>query len=181
MKYQFTWQVSYDLPVGKGRAINVNGLANAILGGWTANGVAYLSTGVPIASPVMGAVDLLLQSAHRSDLRSKQRRAAHCRSVVRIELLSPRQHAIRCWIAPAYLDHVRTMGANDVDVTLSKSFSLGKERSLRFEVSSFNIANKAQFAAPNVPSLASGYPSFGQITTSINSPRQFQFGSRFMF
>jgi hypothetical protein len=181
VKYQFTWQVSYDLPVGKGRAINVNGLANSILGGWTANGVAYLSSGVPINSPVMGEsisyfnqrTDMTCDPSKGAPHTADQWFASSCFTAPATPFVAGS--------APAYLDHVRTMGANDVDATLSKSFSLGKERSLRFEVSSFNLANKAQFAAPNVSSEASGYPSFGQITNSINSPRQFQFGSRFTF
>jgi hypothetical protein len=50
-------------------------------------------------------------------------------------------------------------------------------------MSSFNIENKAQFAAPNVPSFSSGWAdnNFGQITATSNAPRQFQFGSRFTF
>ena len=55
VKYQFTWQASYDLPVGKGRALNLNGVGNAILGAWTADGVFYLSSGIPIASPTVNA------------------------------------------------------------------------------------------------------------------------------
>ena len=54
VKYSFTGQVSYDLPVGKGRAVNLNGVGNAILGGWTANGIVYIGGGVPIASPLSG-------------------------------------------------------------------------------------------------------------------------------
>jgi hypothetical protein len=73
------------------------------------------------------------------------------------------------------------MGAQDLDISLFKSFSFGKEKNLRFEVSSFNVANKAQFAAPIVSSEVTGYPNFGQITSNSNSPRQFQFGSRFTF
>ncbi len=54
VKYQFTGQVSYDLPVGKGQAVNLNGVANAILGGWTTNAILYLSTGFPSHSPASG-------------------------------------------------------------------------------------------------------------------------------
>ncbi len=54
VKYQFTWQASYDLPVGKDRAVNLNGISNAILGNWTVDGIFYLSSGVPIASPEVG-------------------------------------------------------------------------------------------------------------------------------
>ena len=197
VKYQFTWQVSYDLPVGKGRALNLNGLANSILGGWTANAVAYMSTGVPIASPIVGASTSYFNQ--RPNMKCDPGKGAphtvdkwftsDCFSTP-----GDNQSPFIAGNAPAYLDHVRTMGANDVDATFSKSFSLGKERSLRFEISSFNIANKVQLGAPGV---SSQYPlgptpedpngelpysgSFGKITNSINSPRQFQFGSRFTF
>jgi hypothetical protein len=57
---------------------------------------------------------------------------------------------------------------------------LGKEKALRFEISSYNIANKAQLGMPGVPNL-SVPANFGLIQTTVNNPRQFQFGSRFTF
>ena len=87
--------------------------------------------------------------------------------------------------APAYLDHVRTMGAEDLDATLSKNFKFGEVRNLRIDFSSYNIANRAQFGMPYFTDLTStgsgqGNP-FGEITTTVNTPRQFQFGARFTF
>jgi hypothetical protein len=79
------------------------------------------------------------------------------------------------------------MGAQDFDLSLYKNFTMGKERDLRIEISSYNIANRAQLGMPNVPSITAvqSDPSqaaiFGQITSTVNSPRQFQFGSRFTF
>ena len=79
------------------------------------------------------------------------------------------------------------MGAKDFDVSLYKHFVFGKERDLRFEISAYNIANRAQLGMPNVPDMTTvqSQPAeaavFGQITSTVNSPRQFQFGSRFTF
>ena len=187
VKYQFTGDVSYDLPVGHGRAVNLSGVGNAVLGGWTFNAIAYLSTGVPIASPTIGAgVSYFNQ---RPDLTCNPGSGA--------------PHTTASWFgyncfampstpfvagnAPAYLDHVRTMGAQDFDLSLYKNFSLGKEKDLRFDISAYNIANRAQFGMPNVPTITAvqSDPSqaavFGQVTNTVNSPRQFQFGSRFTF
>jgi hypothetical protein len=187
VKYQFTGQVSYDLPVGKGRAVNLNGVGNAFLGGWTINGIVYLSTGVPIASPIIGA-PISYMPNQRPDLTCNPATGA--------------PHTAATWFnyscfsfpaspfvpgtAPAYLDHVRTMGARDLDLSLYKRFSLGEKRELRLEVSSYNVTNRAQLGMPNVPSLTSLQDpgvaaSFGQITTTVNTPRQFQFGARFSF
>jgi hypothetical protein len=194
VKYQFTWDVSYDLPVGKGRALNVNGIGDAILGGWTANGIAYFSDGIPINSPVVGSTSISYFN-QRTDMTCNPSKGA---------LHQPGQYdsngnlipgsgwfTDNCFAAPsspfvagsapAYLDNVRTQGANDVDLSLYKAFKLGGERNLRFDISCYNVANKPQFAAPGVSAQSTGYLSFGAITAVLNTPRQFQFGSRFTF
>ncbi len=187
VKYQFTGQVSYDLPVGKGRVVNLNGVSNAILGGWTTNAIVYLGSGVPILSPTSGLTPSYFNQ--RADMTCNPASGA--------------PHTIATWFnyncfsvpasplvpgtAPAYLDHVRTMGARDLDLSLYKIFSLGETRQLRFDVSSYNVFNRAQLGMPNVPDMfsVSTQPnvaaSFGQITNTVNTPRQFQFGARFTF
>jgi hypothetical protein len=182
VKYQFTWQASYDLPMGHGRALNMNGIGNAVLGGWTTNAVAYFSTGIPINSPVVGSesfsyfnqrTDMVCDPSKGAPHTATNWFTSNCFQAPASQLVPG--------TAPAYLDHVRTMGANDVDLSLFKSFSMGKERNLRIEVSSYNIANKPQYAAPTVSAESPGYLSFGLISSTINQPRQFQFGSRFTF
>ena len=134
VKYQFTGEVSYDLPVGKGRAMNLNGVGDAVLGGWTANLIAYLSTGVPIASPVVGAGIAYFN----------QRPEQTCNPA------SGAPHTATTWFnyncfaipsspfvpgnAPAYLDHVRTMGAQDFDISIYKNFAIGQEKDIRLEI-----------------------------------------------
>ncbi|MGB6800917.1 MAG: hypothetical protein WBE31_01520, partial [Candidatus Sulfotelmatobacter sp.] len=128
LKYSFTGQVSYDLPIGKGQAINLHGVANAIAGGWTTNGILYLSTGVPIHAPSSG--NPLTPFNQRSDM-----------------VCNPAQGAphtvddwfnINCFVqpgsenggnpnpyipgtAPVYLDNVRTRGARNLDLSVYKT------------------------------------------------------------
>jgi hypothetical protein len=86
--------------------------------------------------------------------------------------------------APAYLDHVRTRGARDLDLSAFKAFKIGDNKNLRFDVSSYNISNTPQYGYPNVPNIVQATQQsipFGNITNTINTPRQFQFGARFMF
>jgi len=184
VKYQFTAEASYDLPVGKGRAVNLNGVTNDIAGGWTVNAIAYIGTGVPIASPGSGIGQGYF--GQRADLTCNPAAGA--------------PHTAAAWFndscfsipaspfvpgnAPAYLDNVRTMGARDLDLSIYKTFSFGETKALRFDISSYNITNRAQLGYPNVPSVTDtqqqGLP-FGQITNTVNTPRQFQFGARFSF
>jgi len=187
VKYQFTGEVSYDLPVGRDRALPLRGVGNAIFGGWTANGIVYLSTGIPIASPLVGAPVTYFNQ--RPDLTCDPSSGAPHTATA---WFNPDCFAIPAspfvpGSAPAYLDHVRTMGARDLDVSLYKSFALGEDRRLRFDASSYNLTNRAQLGMPNVPSITDvqTQPSeaaiFGQITSTVNTPRQFQFGARFTF
>ena len=184
VKYQFTGQMSYDLPVGKGQAVNLSGVTNAVLGGWTANGILYLSTGVPIASPSSGVNPRYFDQ--RSDLTCNPASGA--------------PHTVNAWFndncfsipasplvpgtAPAYLDHVRTRGARDLDLSIYKTFKFGETKALRFDVSGYNMSNTPQYGYPSVPNITAATSQnlpFGLITNTINTPRQFQFGARFSF
>ncbi|MGB6191260.1 MAG: hypothetical protein WBF42_02245, partial [Terracidiphilus sp.] len=187
VKYQFTGSASYDLPIGEGRAMNLNRAGNAILGGWTGNLIAYVSTGIPIASPISGVSPSYFNQ--RPDLSCDPSKGA--------------PNTIGTWFnyscfvfpsspfvagnAPAYLDHVRTMGARNLDASLYKHFSMGEKRDLRLEIASYNVTNTAQLGMPGVPDITSvatqpdQAAAFGQITSTVNSPRQLQFAARFTF
>ncbi|MGA8502215.1 MAG: carboxypeptidase regulatory-like domain-containing protein [Candidatus Sulfotelmatobacter sp.] len=191
LKYSFTGQVSYDLPIGKGQAINLHGVANAIAGGWTTNGILYLSTGVPIHAPSSG--NPLTPFNQRSDM-----------------VCNPAQGAphtvddwfnINCFVqpgsenggnpnpyipgtAPVYLGNVRTRGARNLDLSVYKTFKFTETKALRFDISGYNMTNYAQYGYPSVNSVvgvASEGESFGVISNNVNTPRQFQFGARFAF
>jgi hypothetical protein len=169
--------------------VNLNGVPNAILGGWTINGILYLSTGIPIASPSVGALGAVSYFNQRADLICNPASGAPHTAA---QWFNPDCFAAPAspfvpGTAPAYLDHVRTMGARDLDLSLYKTFTFGENKALRFEFSSYNVTNRAQFNGPNggsgVTSLAdlgSGVP-FAPITDTLNTPRQFQFGARFTF
>lgn len=180
VKYQFTGEASYDLPIGAGRAINLDRLGNAAIGGWTVNSIVYLSTGIPIPSPATGTspayfnqrADLSCDPSHGAPHTAAAWFNMNCFAFPTSPLVAGN--------APAYLDNVRTAGSRDLDLSLYKQFSFGEARALRFEASAYNMFNHAQFGMPNVSSLTVP-ANFGQVTNTVNSPRQFQFGSRFTF
>jgi hypothetical protein len=180
IKYQFTAETSYDLPAGKGRALNLHGAGDAILGGWTANGIVYASTGIPIASPLVGA-NISYFNQRPNLTCDPSHGAPHTTAMwFNFNCFAFPSSPFVAGSAPAYLDHVRTMGAKDLDISLYKKFSFGEKRELRFDISSYNVANRAQLGMPNVPTLTVP-DNIGLIQTTVNTPRQFQFGSRFTF
>jgi hypothetical protein len=189
VKYSFTGSASYDLPVGKGMAVNLHGVADVILGGWTTNFIIYLGTGVPIQSAAAGGNPYFSQ---RADVT--------CNPAMHTILPGgiPQWVNYGCFAkpgtegggnanlfipgnAPAYLDHVRTQGARNLDVSIYKTLKLTETKALRFDVSSYNLTNKPQFGYPSAPSVNEGSTTAGQITNTLNTPRQFQFGARFTF
>ncbi|MGO8720477.1 MAG: carboxypeptidase regulatory-like domain-containing protein [Acidobacteriaceae bacterium] len=184
ISHQLTWQTSYDLPFGNGRWMNLSGWENQTFGGWTLNTIVYLSSGVPIGAP-----------AGTGDPYFNQRVDQVCDPAKGARHTAAQWFNYTCFAEPAsqfvagkssrYLSDVRTNGAHDLDASIFKNFALGGERVLRFEVSSYNVTNSVQFGYPNVfwnpsptPANMSG---FGQITSAVNTPRQFQFASRFIF
>ena len=191
VKYVFTAQASYDLPVGEGQAVNLHGVSNAILGGWTINGILYLTDGVPIAAPLSGTPNSPL--SQRADMICDPSKGApHTTS---------NWFNINCFVqpgtenggnpnlyvagtAPPYLDNVRTRGARNLDFSTYKTFKFGEAKALRFDVSIYNVTNYSQWGYPTVNSVVgvtqNGLP-FGLITNAVNTPRQFQFGARFTF
>ena len=191
VKYQFSGEVSYDLPFGKGQRVNLNGLSNAALGGWTVNAIQYLSTGVPIASPLSGTAPSYFNQ--RADMTCNPAAGAphtvttwfndNCFAIPGTEN-GGGANAFVAGSAPAYLDNVRTKGARELDLSIYKAFNFGETKALRFDASAYNVSNTAQLGAPSVPSIvgavSQGLP-FGLITNTVNTPRQFQFGSRFTF
>jgi hypothetical protein len=191
LKYSFTGEMSYDLPVGQGMAVNLNGVSNAILGGWTVNGILYLSDGVPIASPGSGTPNTPI--AQRAD--------ETCNPASGAPHTTTQWFSMNCFAqpgtenggnanlyipgtAPAYLSNVRTRGARDLDLSIYKTFKFGETKALRFDISGYNMANFAQYGYPSVLSVVgAGLPGAepGLIQNNVNSPRQYQFGARFTF
>jgi hypothetical protein len=180
VKYQFTGEASYDLPIGAGRAINLDRAGNAALGGWTVNSIVYLSSGIPIPSPNTGTSPSYFNQ--RADVSCDPSQGAPHTAAAwfNMNCFAFPASPLVAGNAPAYLDNVRTAGSRDVDMSIYKHFSFGEARALRFEASAYNLFNHAQFGMPNVSSLTVP-ANFGQITNTVNSPRQFQFGSRFTF
>jgi hypothetical protein len=191
LKYSATGQVSYDLPVGKGQAVNLNGFANAIAGGWTVNGILYLSTGVPIASPTSGTPNTPF--TQRADMVCNPASGAPHTTAAWFNVSCFAQPGTEnggtanLYIpgtAPAYLDNVRTRGARDLDLSIYKTFKFTETKALRFDISGYNMTNFAQYGYPSVPSVVGAVQlllPFGLITNNVNTPRQFQFGARFTF
>ena len=187
VKYNFVGMVSYSLPIGKGQAIHFNKIGNALLGGWTLNGIVYLSSGLPIPGPSAGLPEEYFNQRSNMNCNPGKNAPRTVNHWFNYSCFSIPSSPFVPGTTPDFMGAIRTMGARDLDMSVYKTFPLGDERSLRFEAESYNVTNTVQFGMPTVNSIhgVEKHPSealsFGQITSDRNSPRQFQFGARFRF
>lgn len=172
LRHNFTLSALYDLPIGNGRRIlgNATGLTQAILGGWSINGIFVAHSGYPLA---------MVMSTSQSGTSFGNRPNRVCDG----ELDDPsvaRWFDTSCFVAPpvgVLGDAARTTlfgpGRLNLDAALSKRFG-----NLQFRAEVFNVFNNAQFAVPNT---SVGSPQFGQITSTVKGPRQVQLALKYLF
>jgi hypothetical protein len=83
--------------------------------------------------------------------------------------------------APRTITSVRQPGAENLDVSLFKTFNLSKRNEgirLQFRAEAFNVLNHPQFQGPDT---LVGDSLFGVITSTVNSPRQLQLALKLYF
>lgn len=184
LSYVFSWQTSYDLPIGQGRFLDLNRWGNRILGGWTVNTIVFFSSGTPINAPngtgdpnFNQRPDLICDPANGAPHTPAQWLNYTCFS----QPASPYLPGT----APAFLTHVRTDGGHNLDASIFKNISVTERAKLRLEFAAYNVTNSVQYGYPNIfwnPNpTAANMAGFGQITSAANTPRQLQFAARFTF
>jgi hypothetical protein len=199
----FQFSYVYEFPLGRGKQFgsHMNSVLNAIVGGWQTNGIVRVDTGRPIipgidsslnpqAIPTFGIRPNLTGKLGRSsgrpqdftDLTNSANYFANPNALSHIPADSQGLHDdFALGNAPRTIGSVRQPGGRDVSMSLFKEFTLGKVREgmrLQFRAESFNTFNHPHFQGPNANVGASDY---GKISSTVNSPRQLQFGLKLYF
>ncbi len=181
----FRWSssVSYELPVGKGKALLGNGGPMAyILGGWVINTVSVFQTGFPLQ---------ISQATNNNSTfgYGSQRPNATGVSPVTSGSLEDRLggyiNAAAFSTAPqgtfgnlSRTIDMRGPGQVNWDMSVFKNFSIKEKLKAQFRTEALNATNTPLFYGPNV---SYGSSSFGKITTQANFNRQLQLALRFSF
>lgn len=160
----------YDLPIGK----HLTGPA-AILGkGWQASTILVWSTGLPFT--IVNPTSVSNTNPGENSDRPDQHHSATVGNPTIARYFDTSAFASQ---APGTLGSERKNPLygppyRHVDFALAKTVPIHENIDLRFRAESFNLANQANFAAPN---HTIGQSNFGTITsTSPNyNPREFQF------
>ena len=196
---RFVTAVNYDLPVGRGKLINVqSGLWDRIFGGWRLNGIYTYQVGAPIqwmngstnnpgdyplcrVSTVNGLCPSgseatgLTTSALNLNNRGVDGKAFDTTHFV---TASSGQYQFHLRTMQTTFGDLRADGQNNLDMSILKRVQITEGSYFQFRFEAFNILNHVSFGVPNAQVTSS---AFGTITTQANRPRQIQLGFRFVF
>ena len=75
-------------------------------------------------------------------------------------------------------DRLRSDWLRNFDLSIFRQFRLHESKMLEFRAESFNTFNTPSFAAPTANL---NNPSFGQVLSTSNAPRQLQFSLKILF
>lgn len=179
---RFTYATTYELPIGKGKALLGNGgILDLIVGGWSVNAFGVIQSGYPLSvtqpnnNAVIGA--------------SYQRPNATGVSAATEGSTTDRLNG---WFNPAAFSqasqftfgnvsrflNVRGPGTRNLDLSIFKTFTVKERIRAQFRAEALNATNTPIFGKPNTTYTNS---QFGVITTQVNNPRLVQLGVRVTF
>jgi hypothetical protein len=166
--------------VGRGKALNLDGLANAVLGGWQLGSIVTWQSGTPYTIYYGSDVANIGQGTQRPD------------AVPGVDPNLPAdERTPQRWFDTSAFTRPEPYSFGDVgrnsmigpgrflwDFSLIKNTPVWKGHSLQLRFEAFNLTNHPNFGFPNTTATSS---SFGRITTTATRMRELQFGIRYQF
>jgi hypothetical protein len=201
--FRFVTGVSYDLPIGKGKRLNVESRwLDSIVGGWNVNGIYTYQTGAPLlwmnnstnnsldypfcsVATVKGVCPLgtngipqAATSLPASLLLNNRQVDGTAFDISHFVTDSGQQFQFHLRTFPTTFSNVRQDGQNNFDAAIIKNIHFTERAYLQARLEAFNVLNHPTFGSPNMQVTSS---QFGVISTQANRPRQLQIGVRFVF
>jgi hypothetical protein len=179
--HRFTLSATGELPFGKGKMFGSswNGVVNAILGGWQANGILTLNSGHPLVFATAANNTYTFGGGEHPN-------------VVGNPVLSSGKSIYEWFNTAAFAQPanftsgdlsrtytgVRTDWTRNLDASLFKNFAIKERFHVQFRAEAFNLSNTVVFSAPGT---SVGGANFGVITGQSNSPRNLQLALKLLF
>jgi hypothetical protein len=184
--------LTYDLPVGRGRAFNIQSRTlDAIVGGWHVNSVYIYQIGAPLNwdnGSTTSPGDYVFYGGPGSLPASLNNQQANT-TTAGVALPAFNTGLFATNSASVFAYHIRTFSTtfpnvrqdaiNEWDPSILKAFRFTEKSYLQLRFEFFNVLNHPNFAAP--ASLSATSSAFGAITAVANRPRTIQIGARFVF
>jgi hypothetical protein len=194
VRHRIVTSVLYDLPVGRGRALNIdNKVLNGIVGGWQSGGILTLQTGVP--GSLMVLVDnagTTVSSSDRPNATGQPTYPANPTPSRWINLAAFAEAPPGNW-GNVGRNTIESPGIADFDAEIHKQFRMPYKEGhvLQFRLEGFNAINHPNWgmpalgiltgaAQPGMPATAP-HQGFGVISSTSTQMRQIQLGLKYTF
>ena len=178
-RHRFVASGLWDVPVGKGKRVNIsNRLADALVGGWQIGSILTLQSGFPI-TPNIGGSD-------RSGTGGGFDRPNATGISPYLDNPTPSQWFNLAAFALAPAGTLGTAGRNSIigpgieswDFSMHKDFNIREDQRIEFRWEAFNAANHPVWGTPNTNAINSG---FGTISGTRLNMRQMQLALKYVF
>lgn len=163
---------SYDLPLGRGKALfgNAGSFAHRVVGGWVINAIYTVQPGPPLE---WGNVIY-----YGGDLHLDTRNIDRNFDTSRFNTNSQQQLVSNIRTFPQRFNNLRADGVNNLDASVIKNIAIREQLRLQFRFEAFNALNRAEFDAPILNPVNS---SFGHTQATSNLPRRIQMALRLVW
>jgi hypothetical protein len=183
IRNNFTGSYVWDIPVGKGRLVNIgNPILNGFIGGWELSGIISMISGMPLNITTTGDIAEVGTGSQRGNATG-----------LAVGKLNPRTNGLKGFITTAYAvpatgtfgnlgRNVQPgFGVNDWDMGINKNFAIpkiGEGGRLQIRAEFFNIWNHTQF---NGIGTSVNQPATFGIVNSTATPRILQLAAKLYF
>jgi len=171
--------LSAELPFGHGRRFlgNANRFVDALLGGWEYSGLLHIRSGARFDVTASDGTTLNNGQNNRAD-RVGNGQLSHPTVAQWFDTSAFVVHSTAMTYGNAGINPLHSDGQQQLDSSLSKTFSLTERHKIEFRTDVFNTFNHPNFAAPDA---TVGDGAEGQVSSTSVDNRRLQFSLRYSF
>ena len=194
-RHRTVTSIIYDLPVGRGKALNLdNPVANAVIGGWSLGGILTLQSGMP-GSLTIGGVDNASTGSGGYDRPMSTGVSPY------LDNPTPSRYFSLDAYTEAPAGQFGNVGRNSIigpgiigfDSEIHKTFRMPykETHSLQFRFEAFNMLNHPNWQMPALNILSGAnvagktardaHQGFGVVSATATAMRQIQLGLKYSF
>jgi hypothetical protein len=177
---RFVLAMVYEIPVGRGKRVNVSSRwLDMLVGGFGISSIYTYQTGAPLTwtnGSTNTPGDYVYFGAPITLNNRETNTTAFNTSAFDVKSADQFQYHIRTFSTT--FPNLRVDGINEWSPSITKRVMFTEKASLQLRCEAYNVLNHPVFSPPNTTATNSG---FATITTQANRPRTLQLGARFVF